>query len=120
LQSVVLACKAYHEPTQQSHNIRKFTDDILLEYGLKLNESIYIGCDNEAKMVNKKIEHALTKPDIKCDEIQQLFKDVRSTVTHTRLSHNQTKLSKNKFAQYFIHFVDVTEALSSNEHPTLN
>ncbi|CAF1202262.1 unnamed protein product [Didymodactylos carnosus] len=118
---------------------------------------MYIVSDNEAKMVaafnhdvkrigcsthylNKKIEHGLTKPDIKCDKIQQLFKDVRSTVTHiphamissfiqvypdligvitdpkqglTLAEIDDTVLIQ--FAQYFIHFVDVTEALSSEK-----
>ncbi|CAF1495737.1 unnamed protein product [Didymodactylos carnosus] len=88
LQSLVLACREYNMPNQTSPNIRTFTDEILQEYGLKLNENVYAVTDNEPKMkaafrddvkrigcsahyLNKIVEHSLTKKGIKCDAIQQ-------------------------------------------------
>ncbi|CAF4455354.1 unnamed protein product, partial [Rotaria magnacalcarata] len=40
------------------------------------------------------IDHALSKPDIDCDDIQKLFDNVLNIITYIRRSHNQSKLSK--------------------------
>ncbi|CAF1385261.1 unnamed protein product, partial [Rotaria sordida] len=97
-------------PNSKSPNIRAFTEGILSELDLTINENVYIVTDNEPKMkaafrdgakrigcsahyVNKIIEHSLTSIDIGCDLIQQTFNQVKTIVTHIRQTHIQTKLS---------------------------
>ncbi|CAF1403779.1 unnamed protein product [Rotaria sordida] len=110
LKSMVLACREYDLPNSKSPNIRAFTEGILSEFDLTINENVYIVTDNEPKMkaafrdgakrigcsahyVNKIIEHSLTSIDIGCDLIQQTFNQVKTIVTHIRQTHIQTKLS---------------------------
>ncbi|CAF3817810.1 unnamed protein product [Rotaria magnacalcarata] len=107
----VLACKPYDLPNQSADNIRLFTDSILESYGLVLDKVKYVVSDNENKMrasfrsnivrigcathfINKIIEHALCKPNIDCDAIQQLFNDIHDIVVYLRSCHDQSKLSK--------------------------
>ncbi|CAF4205804.1 unnamed protein product, partial [Rotaria sordida] len=97
-------------PNSKSPNIRAFTEGILSELDLTINENVYIVTDNEPKMkaafrdgakrigcsahyVNKIIEHSLTSSDIGCDLIQQTFNQVKTIVTHIGQTHIRTKLS---------------------------
>ncbi|CAF4725388.1 unnamed protein product [Rotaria sp. Silwood2] len=110
LKSMVLACREYDLPNSKSPNVRAFTEGILSEFDLTINENVYIVTDNEPKMkaafrdgakrigcsahyVNKIIEHSLTSSDIGCDLMQQTFNQVKTIVTHIRQAHIQTKLS---------------------------
>ncbi|CAF2798710.1 unnamed protein product [Rotaria sp. Silwood2] len=98
---MVLACREYDLPSSKSSNIRTFTEGILSEFDLTLNENVYIVTDNEPKMkaafregvkrigccihyVNKVIEHSLTNCNIGYDLIQQTFNQVKTIVTHIR------------------------------------
>ena len=51
LRMFVLACKLYDFPNHQAHNIRDFVNTIVGEFGLKVNEDMFIVSDNEPKMV---------------------------------------------------------------------
>ncbi|CAF4904109.1 unnamed protein product, partial [Rotaria magnacalcarata] len=79
----MLVSKPYDLPDQTAHNIRLFTNAILQSYDLKLDQLKYII-----------IDHALSKPDINCNDIQKLFDNVLNIITYIRRSHNQSKLSK--------------------------
>ncbi len=85
-------------------------NEILEEFGLYLNDDIFIVSDNENKMksafkedvqrvgcsahyLNKILQHAFTNDDTKCDAAQLLFKTVRSIVTKIRVCHKQSLLS---------------------------
>ena len=111
LQVFVLACKPYDLSSQSADNIRLFTNTILESYDLVLDKVKYVVSDNENKMrssfrssvirigcathfINKIVEHALCKPDIDCDAIQQLFNDIHDIVVYVRSCHNQSKISK--------------------------
>lgn len=91
--------------------VRKFVDDCLADYGLRLTEDVYIVTDNENKMkccfqagarrigcadhyLNKLIEHAFTGNHDKTPEVFKLFSCVKNIVVHLRRSHRQAGLSK--------------------------
>ncbi|CAF1479669.1 unnamed protein product [Didymodactylos carnosus] len=110
LRVFTLACQAYDYESQHAINLRAFVNEILEEFGLYLNDDIFIVSDNENKMksafkedvqrvgcsahyLNKILQHAFTKDDIKCDVAQVLFKTVRSIVTKIRQCHTQSLLS---------------------------
>ncbi|CAF3376891.1 unnamed protein product [Rotaria sp. Silwood2] len=110
LKSMVLACREYDLPNSKSPNIRAFTEGILSDFDLTINENVYIVTDNEPKMkaafregvkrigcsahyVNKVIEHSLTNCNIGCDLIQQTFNQVKTIVSHIRQTHIQARLS---------------------------
>ncbi|CAF2900889.1 unnamed protein product, partial [Rotaria sp. Silwood2] len=110
LKSMVLSFHEYDLPNSKSPNIRAFTEDILSDFDLTINENVYIMRNNELKMkaafregvkrtrcsahyVNKIIEHSLTNCNIGCDLIQQTFNQVKIIVTHIRQTHIQAKLS---------------------------
>ncbi|CAF2229394.1 unnamed protein product, partial [Rotaria magnacalcarata] len=88
----------------------KYSDDLLLDYGLSLNTNSFIVTDNEPKMlaalrganrvgcsdhyINKALEHAFTSPKSNCVEVIQVFDIVRSLVENFRRCHRQIKLSR--------------------------
>ncbi|CAF4493139.1 unnamed protein product [Didymodactylos carnosus] len=97
------------------------------EFGLYLNDDIFIMSDNENKMksafkedvqrvgcgahyLNKILQHAFTKDDIKYDVAQVLFKTVRSIVTKIRqctqslLSSYVQNYSDTRFNGFYIMF----------------
>ena len=112
----ILGCYPYDESDQKAPTTRAFVENILNDYGLKLDNDKYVMSDNENKMkcafnsnckrigcsahyLNKQLEHAFTsdtidKQSVDCDEVQALFKLVKSLVTHIRRSHKQLKLSR--------------------------
>jgi hypothetical protein len=112
----VLGCYHYDLESSSAINTRKFVESKLSEFGLNLNENVYIVSDNEPKMlstfrlnckrigcschyINKQLEHAFTKKEIdklpvQCDLAQLLFERVKKIVCHVRRSHKQTKMSK--------------------------
>ncbi|CAF1473770.1 unnamed protein product [Rotaria magnacalcarata] len=110
LHSFSLGCKPYTPANQTAPNVRKFIDDLLLDYGLSLNTNSFIVTDNEPKMlaalrganrvgcsdhyINKALEHAFTSPKSNCVEVIQVFDIVRSLVENFRRCHRQIKLSR--------------------------
>ncbi len=109
LRLFVLACKLYDLPNQKAHNIRDFVNTTLEEFGLKINENIFVVSDNEPKMVcafkedttrvgcsahyiNKVIEHAFELDDSLCAGVQKLFLIVRDIISYIRQSHKQSSL----------------------------
>lgn len=108
--SFALDCKPYTLANQTSANIRKFVDDLLGDYNLFLNVGTFVVTDNEPKMIaafkdvnrvgcsdhyiNKILEHGFTLSQSGCDEVIQLFDDVKGLVVHFRRSHRQVKLSR--------------------------
>lgn len=110
LHSFCLGCKPYNLANQTSPNIRKFIDDLLLEYGISLDTHSFIVTDNEPKMlaalrganrigcsdhyVNKVLEHLFTSSNSHCSEVIQVFELVKSLVANFRRSHYQVKLSR--------------------------
>ncbi|CAF2122889.1 unnamed protein product [Rotaria magnacalcarata] len=79
----MLVSKPYDLPDQTAYDIRLCTNAILQSYDLKLDQLKYII-----------IDHALSKPDINCNDIQKLFDNVLNIITYIRRSRNQSKLSK--------------------------
>ncbi|CAF3071012.1 unnamed protein product [Rotaria sp. Silwood2] len=110
LHSYCLGCKPYTLANQTASNVRKFLDDLLLEYGLSLNENSFITTDNEPKMIaalrganrigcadhyiNKILEHSFTISNSNCTEVIQVFEAVKSLVGNFRRCHRQIKLSR--------------------------
>jgi hypothetical protein len=116
LQVFVLGCYPYDENDQKAPSIRHFVEGILDEYGLKLDDEKYLMSDNENKMksafdsrckrigcsshyLNKQLEHAFTsevigRQPVDCTEVQTLFKQVKTLVSHIRRSHKQLKLTR--------------------------
>ena len=110
LRVLILACQAYDYESQHAVNLRAFTNEVLKEFDLYLDDNIFIVTDNENKMksafkedvqrigcsahyLNKLLQHAFTINDIDCDAVQSLFKIVRSIVTKVRQCHKQSLLS---------------------------
>ena len=116
LHAYILGCYPYDESDQKAPTVRAFVEKELGEYGLQLNEDNYVMSDNENKMkcafslkcirigcschyLNKQLEHAFTsetvdKQPVDCPEVQALFRQVKTLVTHIRRSHKQLKLLK--------------------------
>ncbi|CAF3948649.1 unnamed protein product [Rotaria sp. Silwood1] len=116
LQCFVLGCYPYDLESHSAKNTRKFVDSKLSDFGLALNDSIYVVSDNEIKMIatfksscqrigcaahyiNKQLEHGFNKEEIDklpvaCDVVQNLFDCVKKIVAHIKKSQKQTKLSK--------------------------
>ncbi|CAF1660208.1 unnamed protein product, partial [Didymodactylos carnosus] len=107
LKTFILACRAYDRENKQAKNVRMFIDRILAEFNLSLNKNVYIISDNEnlmkatfrenrigcaAHYSNKILEHAFTKDDINCSDVQQLFLFVKAIVNHVKRSHKQAQL----------------------------
>lgn len=107
----ILSLKSYNLENQTSLMVRKFVDDCLDEYGLRLTDDIYIVTDNENKMkccfqkgakrigcadhyLNKLVEHAFTGKHDRAPEVLKLFLSVKEIVVHVRRSHRQAALSK--------------------------
>jgi hypothetical protein len=112
----MLGCYHYDVESSSAINTRKFVESKLSDYGLKLNENVYVVTDNEPKMlsafklncqrigcschyINKQLEHTFTKKiidksPVECDIAQELFERVKKIVSHVRRSHKQTKMSK--------------------------
>ena len=99
LRVFTLACQAYDFETQHAVNLRAFVNKILEEFGLYLNDDIFIVTDNENKMkcafkddvqrvgcsahyLNKILQHAFNNDDTKCDAAQLLFKISSSYITN--------------------------------------
>ncbi|CAF1483898.1 unnamed protein product [Rotaria sordida] len=116
LQCFVLGCYPYDLESHSAINTRKFVESKLSDFGLKLNDSIYVVSDNETKMIatfksncqrigcavhyiNKQLEHGFNKEEIDklpvaCDAVQNVFDCVKKIVAHIKKSQKQTKLSK--------------------------
>jgi hypothetical protein len=116
LHNFILGCVLYDVESQSANNIRNFVDSQLLSYGLILDNAVFVVSDNENKMraafkdkctrigcsihyLNKQLEHSFTsvtidKQPVKCDIAQDLFKNVKTIVTHVRRSHRQVKLKR--------------------------
>lgn len=103
--------KSYDLDNQTSPMVRKFVDDCLEEYSLRLSNEVYVVTDNENKMkscfqsetkragcadhyLNKLVEHALTGKHGETREVMLLFSTVKTIVTHLRRSHRQGRLSR--------------------------
>ncbi|CAF1527281.1 unnamed protein product [Adineta ricciae] len=110
LRMFTLSCQAYDFETQHAINLRSFVNKVLQEYGLHLNDEIFVVTDNENKMksafkddcirvgcsahyLNKILEHAFLNKSSKCEGAQLLFKLVRAIITNIRQSHKQSLLS---------------------------
>ncbi|CAF3483352.1 unnamed protein product [Rotaria sp. Silwood2] len=112
----VLGCYQYDLESHSAINTRKFVESKLSDFGLELNDSIYVVSDNEPKMIatfksncqrigcaahyiNKQLEHGFNKEEINklpvaCDVVQNVFDCVKKIVAHIKKSPKQTKLSK--------------------------
>jgi hypothetical protein len=110
LRVFTLACQAYDYESQHAINLRSFANKILEEFGLFMNDRVFIVTDNENKMksafkddvqrvgcsahyLNKILQHAFTINGIKCDAAQLYFKLVRAIITNVRQCHKQSLLS---------------------------
>ncbi|CAF1686842.1 unnamed protein product [Rotaria sp. Silwood1] len=106
LRMFILACKLYDLPNQKAFNIREFVNKIVEDFGLIINEDIFIVSDNEPKMlsafkegvmrvgcstyyINKVIQHAFELEESLCIDVQLLFSIVRDIISHIRQSHKQ-------------------------------
>ncbi|CAF4312008.1 unnamed protein product [Rotaria sp. Silwood2] len=116
LQCFVLGCYPYDLESHSATNTRKFVESKLSDFGLELNDSIYVVSDNENKMVatfksncqrigcaahyiNKQLDHGFNKEEIDklpvaCDVAQNEFDCVKKIVAHIKKSQKQTKLPK--------------------------
>ncbi len=114
-QNFILGCYPYDRENQTAKQIRQFVDSKLIEYGLTLNNQIFIVTDNENRMkaafkdscsrvgcsihyLNKQLEHTFTTKEIdhvkvNCDIAQEMFSNVRKIVSHMSRCHKQCKLS---------------------------
>ncbi|CAM4821484.1 unnamed protein product [Rotaria magnacalcarata] len=128
----------------QAINLRAFVNKILQEYGLYLNDDIFIVTDNENKMksafkddcvrvgcsahyLNKILQHAFTNNNTMCDAVQLLFKSVRAIVTYILLSDehkkNYLKVDRDNLesiCKYLKQFHDIIEKLSCEKSPTIH
>ncbi|CAF4193846.1 unnamed protein product [Rotaria sordida] len=126
LRIFILACKLYDLPNQKAHNIRDFVNTIVEEFGLKLNEDMFVVSDNEPKMacafkddttrvgcsahyINKILEHAFELDEPLCAGVQKLFLIVRDIISYISQSHKQSSLSvciqnycKTRFSTVYI------------------
>ena len=122
----VLACKLYNLPNQQAHNIRDFVNTVVEEFGLKVNEDMFVVWDNEPKMVcafkddtrrvgcsvhyiNKVLEHAFELDESLCVGVQIIFFTVQEIISYISQSHKQSALSvciqndcKTRFSTIYI------------------
>ncbi|CAM4844024.1 unnamed protein product [Rotaria magnacalcarata] len=105
LNSFCLCCKPYTLENQTTPNVRKFVDELLLEYGLSLNTNSLIVRDNEPKMIaalrganrvgcsdhynNKILEHSFTVSKSRCVEVVEAFDIIKNIVASFRRSHRQ-------------------------------
>lgn len=116
LQCFVLGCYPYDLESHSAINTRNFVELKLSDFGLQLNDSIYVVSDNETKMIatfkskcqrigcaahyiNKQLEHGFNKEEIDkspvaCDIVQTTFESIKKIVVHLKKSQKQTKLSK--------------------------
>ncbi|CAF1449139.1 unnamed protein product [Rotaria sp. Silwood1] len=119
LHSFCLCCKPYSLENPTAPNIRKFVDELLLEYGLSLNTNSFIITDNEPKMIaalrganrvgcsdhyiNKILEHSFTISKSGCVEVVQTFDVIKSLVANFRRSHRQNvfNLTYNELMDIF-------------------
>jgi len=114
-QNFILGCYPYDRENHSSNQIRHFVDCKLTEYGLVMNNRIFVATDNENRMkaafrdacsrigcsihyLNKQLEHTFTtkeidKVKVNCDTAQKMFSDIRKIVAHVTRSHKQHKLS---------------------------
>ena len=112
----ILSCFPYELDNKRAPTIRSFVDDILLSFGLKLDEEKFVVSDNESTMkctfssnckrvgcsdhyLNKQLQHAFTSIKIDgelvhCELAQEMFNDVKQIVTTVRRMHKQQNLSK--------------------------
>ncbi|CAF1262711.1 unnamed protein product [Rotaria sordida] len=126
LRIFILACKLYDLPNQKAHNIRDFVNTIVEEFGLKLNEDMFVVSDNEPKMacafkddttrvgcsahyINKILEHPFELDEPLCAGVQKLFLIVRDIISYISQSHKQSSLSvciqnycKTRFSTVYI------------------
>ncbi|CAF4027150.1 unnamed protein product [Rotaria sordida] len=110
LRVFTLSCQPYDFETQHAINLRSFVNKVLQEYGLYLNDDVFIVTDNENKMkcafkddckrigcsahyLNKILQLAFTNNNANCNSAQSLFKLVRAIITNIRQSHKQSLLS---------------------------
>jgi hypothetical protein len=110
LRVFMLTCKLYDLPNQKACNIRDFVTTTVEEFGLKLNEYVFVVSNNEPKMVcafkegttrvecsahyiNKVIEHAFELNESLCAGVKKLFIIVRDIISYIRQSHKQSSLS---------------------------
>ncbi|CAF2033247.1 unnamed protein product [Rotaria magnacalcarata] len=106
----ILACELYDLPNQKAHNIRDFVNIVVEEFGLKINEDIFIVSENEPKMVaafsdgvirigcnahyiNNVIQHAFEFEESCCSGVQTFFSLVQDIITYVRQTHKQSSLS---------------------------
>ncbi|CAF1518711.1 unnamed protein product [Adineta steineri] len=140
LRIFVLACKLYDLPNQKAYNIRDFVNTTVEQFGLKINEDVFVVSDNEPKMccafregttrvgcsahyINKVIEHAFELNDSPCAGVKILFTIVRDLISYIRQSHKQSSLSvcvqnycKTRFSSVYLMlntFVQVYNELPS-------
>lgn len=114
-QNYILGCFPYDRENHTAIQVRQFVDSKLLEFGLTLNNKIFVVTDNENCMkaafkdccsrvgcsihyLNKQLEHTfmskeIDKIKVNCDIVQDMFSNIRKIVSHMSRSHKQCKLS---------------------------
>ena len=126
LRVFVLAYKLYDLPNQQAHNIRDFVNTVVEEFGLEVNEDMFVVSDNEPKMVyafkddtrragcsvhyiNKVLQHAFQLDESLCAGVQKICFTVREIISSISQSHKQSALSvyiqnycKTRFSAIYI------------------
>jgi hypothetical protein len=112
----LIGCYPYEMENKRAPTIRSFLDNILNEFGLKLNQEIFVMSDNEPTMkcafssnckrigcsdhyLNKQMQHAFTSKIIdgqivNCESAQEMFNNVKYVVSSVRRMHKQQNLSK--------------------------
>ncbi|CAF0948747.1 unnamed protein product [Rotaria sordida] len=116
LETYLLGCHPYDMDNKRSPTVRAYIDEILNDFGLKLDKDKFVMTDNEPMMkctfslnctrigcsshyVNKQLQHAFTstetdKEPVNCELAQNMFNDTKHIVATVRRMHKQQKLSK--------------------------
>jgi hypothetical protein len=113
---LLIGCYPYEMENKRATTIRSFIENVLSEFGLKINGETFVMTDNEPTMkctfnlncrrigcsdhyLNKQIQHAFVSKtidgeDVNCDMAQEMFDDVKQIVANVRRMHKQRSLSK--------------------------
>ncbi|CAF2973046.1 unnamed protein product [Rotaria sp. Silwood2] len=111
LETYLLGCHPYGMENKRAPTVRAYIDEILNDFGLKLDKDKFVMTDNEPLMkcifslnctrigcsshyVNKQLQHAFTsteidKEPVNCELAQNMFNDTKHIVATVRRMHKQ-------------------------------
>ncbi|CAF1416249.1 unnamed protein product [Didymodactylos carnosus] len=85
----LIGCYPYEFENKHAPTVRLFIDNILSDFGLKLDPEKFIMTDNEPTM-----KCVIDGEKVNCESVQNMFEDAKQIVTNVRRMHKQQHLSK--------------------------